>query len=297
MKKIKIIKAISLSILFIVFFFLFLSSFFLIKNTHFQPLKFAFFNFFSTLCSLKCLGKEISIPFFFETLKLLAIFLFISSLSFATFKIFKKVFRTMEFVKEIKKEAKHVLKFGIKTNIFDHEFPLAFTAGFFKPEIFLSSSLVKTLEENELKSIILHEDQHRKSLDPLKNLIVSFVSDFLFFFPIIQFFKNLYLFSTEIIADMSCISRGMKKEELALAFLKVCKIRNTENSWFFNKPLERIKFIFERKIEFVPSLKKIILSFILLLLIMGLFFTPQDKERFNQFLNHHNTCTYHNEND
>ncbi len=296
MKKIKIIKNISLSILFIVFFFIPLSSFFLIKNTHFQPLRFVFLNFSSTLCSLKCLGAEVSIPLFIETLKLLAISLFIFSLFYAIFKTFKKIFRTMEFVKGIKRKTRHVLKFGIKTNIFDHALPLAFTAGFFKPEIFLSSSLVETLEENELKGIILHEDQHRKSLDPLKNLIVSFVSDFLFFFPIIQFFKNLYLFSKEIIADMSCISMGVKKEELALAFLKVCKIRNTDSSWFFNKPLERIRFIFERKIEFVPSLKKIILSFILLLSFMGLFLAPQNKERFNQFLNHQTTCTYHNGN-
>ncbi len=81
---------------------------------------------------------------------------------------------------------------------------------------------------------------------------------------------------------------------MAHLFLKILKIRNTENSWFSNEPLERVKFLLGEKVKILPSLKGILISFILfMLLTLTILSTKNNEERFNPFLQHHEVCNYH----
>lgn len=293
MRKIKVIRFLSFFLPLCVFLSFLLGSIFLYEKINLYPLKFAFSDFSETLCSIKCIGNQALFPLFLESLKILALSLFILSFLYAVFKTIKRIYHTKNFVKKIKKKAIKVSKFGISTNIFVHNFPLAFTAGFFKPEIYLSTSLTRSLNEKEIKGIIFHEIHHKKAFHPLKNIIISFISDTLFFLPISRFFKQLYLFCTEIFADMNCISNGLTKEEIALSFLKVCKIRNTENSWFFSEPLERVKFLFEGRLKIFLSIKRMVVSIVILILLAGATFSSVEQERFKTFLQHRNVCSYH----
>lgn len=295
MRKTKVIRFLSFFLPLCVFFSFLSGSIFLYEKINLYPLKFAFFDISGTLCSIRCIGNQALFPLFLENLKIFALSLFIFSFLYALFKTIKRIYRTKNFVKKIKKETITVSKFGINTNIFEHNLPLAFTAGFFKPEIYLSTSLTESLNEKEIKGIIFHEIHHKEALHPLKNLIISFISDSLFFLPISRFFKQLYLFCIEIFADMNCISNGLTKEEVALSFLKVCKIRKMENSWFYSEPLERVKFLFEGRLKIFLSAKKIIVSIVLLILLAGVTLSSVEQERFKLFLQHRNVCGYHKE--
>lgn len=57
--------------------------------------------------------------------------------------------------------------------VFNSEYNYAFTAGFLKPEVFISKGLVHSLTQGELDKIIKHEESHKRSYDPLKKLIVK----------------------------------------------------------------------------------------------------------------------------
>jgi beta-lactamase regulating signal transducer with metallopeptidase domain len=293
MGKIKILKIFSFSLLLFFFIFFFSLSIFLIKNVSLNPLKYALFNINKTICSIKCLGEGTAIPLMIEGLRFIVLSIFLVFFTLSLFKTLKKLYITDKFVRDIETGAKTILKFGIKIKVFSHELPLAFTAGFFKPDIYISSHLFNLLEEKELKGIILHEVQHKKNLDPLKNLIISFISDSISFVPIAKFFKKLYAVCTEILADQNCISSGLKKDELALSFLKVCKIGKMEYSWFFNEPFERIKFLFGEKIKIIPSFKKFLVSIIFAVALIIVIFVPNNEGKLSSFLHHSHVCSYH----
>lgn len=293
MKKVKLISFLSFFLPLFIFLFLFSGYISLYKMINLYPLKHAFSDISGTFCSIKCLRTTALIPFLFENLKILAISFLTSSLIYGIFKTIRRIYKTEKFLNKIKKEAKPSAKYGINVNIFPHNLPLAFTAGFFKPEIYLSTSLTQFLNEKEIKGIVFHEIHHKKALHPLKSLIISFISDSLFFLPVSKLFKKLYLFCNEIFGDMNSISNGLTKEEIALSFLKVCKIRNMESSRFSNEPIERIKFLFDGKIKIIFSVKKLIISIVVLILLTVITLSSMEKEKFNPFLQHKQVCSYH----
>ncbi len=293
MRKIKIIRSVSLFLLVSLFLFLFSGSIFLAQNINLNSIKYYFSDINSTLCTIKCLGPGFLMPFSLENIKFFTLSLSLFSFAYSLTKTVERIQKTRKFVREIKKEAKPFSRFGLEINSFSHKLPLAFTAGFLKPEIFISSSLLDSLNERELKGILFHEIHHKKNYDPLKDLFISFISDSLFFIPIAKFLKNIDKLCTEIIADMNSISKGLTREEMALAFLKVCKIRKMEGSWFFNKPLERARFLLGEGMRIFPSFKKLILSIVLLILLSGIIFSPINIESRKSILHHRNVCSYH----
>ena len=62
----------------------------------------------------------------------------------------------------------------------------AFTAGWWRPRIFLAVQLERLLTEDELTAVILHEGAHARGRDPLKLSAMRFLASMLFYVPALR---------------------------------------------------------------------------------------------------------------
>lgn len=83
--------------------------------------------------------------------------------------------------------------------------PLAFCAGLFRPCIYLSTGLLDTLGDKELKAVLLHEAYHCRRYDPLRTLLADVLAAALFFLPAVSEWRDMFLTSTECAADRYAI--------------------------------------------------------------------------------------------
>lgn len=112
---------------------------------------------------------------------------------------------------------------GGRYRIIDSLKPLVFTAGVFKPEVFVSKGLIEALSEEELRAVLLHELGHGKRWDPLRLLIVRTISDALWFLPFIRELAAGFLDAAEQAADEAAVQRLPDPLDLASAIVKVAK--------------------------------------------------------------------------
>lgn len=87
---------------------------------------------------------------------------------------------------------------------------VAFSYGFFRPRICLSTSLVTQLTKNELQAVLLHESYHLKSYDPLRLIVGKTLSLMFFFIPILKDIHAHYAFSKEVAADEIVIKNSCR---------------------------------------------------------------------------------------
>lgn len=83
--------------------------------------------------------------------------------------------------------------------------PLAFCFGLLRPVICLSTGLIETLTDRELKAVLLHEEHHRRHYDPLRTLLVDVMAGLLFFLPAAAEGRNLFHIATELAADRHAV--------------------------------------------------------------------------------------------
>lgn len=132
--------------------------------------------------------------------------------------------------------------------LIDSDESLAFTAGLIFPKIYLSTSLINTLSNDEIGSVLLHEKLHQSNYDPLRKLIQDFLSDLLPFMPDKAFiFKNYSLLS-ELSADYNYINLKGSKKNLLSALNKMLSptkvlIRLSISNFSFSQ--DRIKILIE----------------------------------------------------
>lgn len=290
MRRINRLKLISLFLLFFIVISLVFLSVLSLRTSKPKYVKSAILNIPSSICSVKCLGFKSLAPFVIGGIKLFFPFFLFFSLFLSISKTIKKILKTKSFLKEIRKSAVNSRKYGVEFKIFDSKLPLAFTAGFLKPEIYISSNLMNSLMEQDIKTIIFHEAYHKKNRDPLKSILLSFLFNFIFFIPISNFLKKIYELSNEIIADMNSIEKGARPQEMASLLLKILSMNNLQSSWFSNASYERIRFLLEEKTSIFPPLCKTFIS--LALIIFGFLFvsnTPTPRS-YEYFLDHHKNC-------
>lgn len=79
--------------------------------------------------------------------------------------------------------------------------PVAFCYGLFQPRICLSTGLVASLTDPELKAVLLHEDHHRRHYDPLRTLLADLVAQVLFFLPVVAEWRTRFCIARELAAD------------------------------------------------------------------------------------------------
>ncbi|TAL19279.1 M56 family peptidase [Patescibacteria group bacterium] len=99
--------------------------------------------------------------------------------------------------------------------VFEAADSLCFSAGFFRPKIYLSSGAIKTLNDAELLAVLSHENRHRRYRDPARSTILRSLGRSLFFVPVIKLLEKRFAVAKEILADADALK--LKNGGLALA--------------------------------------------------------------------------------
>ncbi|UQZ86340.1 Regulatory protein BlaR1 [Paenibacillus konkukensis] len=107
--------------------------------------------------------------------------------------------------------------------------PMAFAAGFWKPQIVLSTGLLELLDPSELEAVIHHETFHRKHGDPLKIFLLSLLASVMWYLPILKSFHQNYKIVREILADNYAIDKLGGSADLGGALLKLLKGQTPAN--------------------------------------------------------------------
>lgn len=92
----------------------------------------------------------------------------------------------------------------------------AFTAGLWRPVIFVARDLARVLPANELAAVIAHEDAHRRRRDPLRLTVWRFLACMLFFLPVLRRLEEDMADEAEVAADDEAVAHA-HVEPLALA--------------------------------------------------------------------------------
>jgi len=115
---------------------------------------------------------------------------------------------------------------GLKSGrvvLFPSRLSFACTAGLFSPRILLSTRLVESLGDEEVKAVLRHEQSHLRRWDPLRGVLVHFLSQFFFIFPgVDRLLKRLRL-DWELKADRYALSFSRSPSDLASALVKISR--------------------------------------------------------------------------
>ena len=106
-------------------------------------------------------------------------------------------------------------------NVFDDASVAAFTLGWFKPQIFLSSTLIEKFAPDKLDIIILHEKGHQARRDPLWYFVLSLSSEIFWFVPIARIFPWQNKLKAEVRCDNLVRIKGYDSVEIARTLLEV----------------------------------------------------------------------------
>lgn len=104
-----------------------------------------------------------------------------------------------------------------------HPEPLAFTMGFFRTRIVLSTGLLELLDDDEQQAVIYHELYHLKHGDPLKTLLLYLFSSVMWYLPILKWFHQNYRIIRELLADNYSIKQMETPTHLGSALIKMIK--------------------------------------------------------------------------
>ena len=100
--------------------------------------------------------------------------------------------------------------------VFDNsEKQSAFTIGWFRPRIYLSSALVENHTPRELDIIVRHELGHRMRRDPLRQFLWSLLAELCWFIPIIRARVERMKVGAEIACDAYAALQGYSATEIA----------------------------------------------------------------------------------
>jgi len=246
-------------------------------------------------CNLRCVGIAPFLQVLGEGLKALLLISMSAFFVYALYRTVRRILRTWSFIERAGRSAFSAssvppLPFLENVTVFENRLPWALTAGFFKPKILISSGLIKALDENELRAVVLHETHHQESKDPLKGLFVSFISDFLFFLPVSRLLKNVYDLTSEMSADARSIERQADPLDLAGSLLKVQKLSGPAASWFFDPTTERAKHLLGEPSKIRLPFKKIFLTVVFLAISTAVALIPVRKSVTAMFVDHDKTC-------
>lgn len=83
-------------------------------------------------------------------------------------KSFYFLLKTKQYLNSLK-----IVKKTKEAVVFKSNRPHAFTAGFLKPTVYISSRIAKKKKEKKSKAIIFHELGHKENFDPIKDFLVN----------------------------------------------------------------------------------------------------------------------------
>ncbi len=188
-----------------------------------------------------------------------------------TLKLMQTTKNTNEDIRYIKKLKKY--KLDKNTILLNSQQPQAFCFGFLNPKIYLSTGILNTLKENEIKAIWLHEDFHRSHLHTLKRLFHNIATLFAPMFPLIKELVETQSIQDEIMADREAL-RYLGRNYLLSSLRKmIVAVDDTTSINYFasyNTLLQRIEVIYEKKIKktnYIKSSLLSLMSFVILITI------------------------------
>lgn len=109
---------------------------------------------------------------------------------------------------------------GATVRILADPTPVAFVSGLFRPQVYLSPSLIDILDDHELRGVLLHELHHRTTLAPLRSLVLEAWHRTLGWLPPVRRALGARLAALEIEADAAAVGAGVRPATLASALLK-----------------------------------------------------------------------------
>lgn len=111
----------------------------------------------------------------------------------------------------------------------DEKTVTAFTLGFLKPEIYLTSGLIQKFDPDELAIVIHHESGHCARRDPLRSTIIDALSELLWFIPFVGKHSDRLKIAAELACDTVAVENGYARNIVAGLLLKVAKGPNMFN--------------------------------------------------------------------
>jgi Zn-dependent protease with chaperone function len=247
------------------------------------------------ICDIQCVGVLPFLQVVGEAGKALLMIAISGAFLYALLRMARRISWTWALIARAESGAVPALRlppfpFLDRVTVFEGRQPLAFAAGFMKPKIYVSRGLVESLGENELHAVIRHEARHQKSKDPLKGLLVSFVSDLLFFLPVSRLLKNAYHLTEEMAADVRSVRSPAEAADLASSLLRVRQLSGAGASMFFDPVLARARNLTGEPLRISAPFKKLVLAVVFLALSAFVVMIPVRKSVTAMFLEHDKAC-------
>lgn len=133
------------------------------------------------------------------------------AVTLGTLSFLIQLWKTQKLVKRLllkrisitKRAGKILAPLGLENKVYLIKDPnlFSFCFGIISPHIIITTGLVSSLDDKELEAVILHEQSHLQSLDPLKILLGKTISWMFFFLPIFRELYNNMNTTNEILAD------------------------------------------------------------------------------------------------
>lgn len=96
--------------------------------------------------------------------------------------------------------------------------------GFIRPRIVIPRDLVRSLGDDELAAILIHEENHRQRMDPLRSLIARLGLALFHFYPLIYPVLRRLHATAEYACDEVALQSGISPSTYARAFTKTLRI-------------------------------------------------------------------------
>lgn len=181
------------------------------------------------------------------------------------------VYATSRAAINIFKEKKAVARLPLKKKggialLMDDRLKAAFTCGFLRPRIYISTGLLKSLEKDELRAVFLHELKHKKGFDPLRFLVYGFAKDLFFYIPAIKYLAGFARLKKEHEADDEASLKLGAPLSVASAMIKVARCGHVYGAAMAGEKEEvagRVRRLIEgREVSLRVPLRAVVLSIV-----------------------------------
>ena len=119
---------------------------------------------------------------------------------------------------------------GDRVRLIDSPDFYAFCFGWLRPEVCVSTAVVRELTAAELEAVLRHESWHAQRRDPLKLLVANALCSAFFFLPIVRDLARHYALEREVGADGAAVRAMKDNHPLAAALYRAATIGATGTS-------------------------------------------------------------------
>lgn len=99
--------------------------------------------------------------------------------------------------------------------------PQAFCHGLLRPRVGVTTGLLRLLDREELRAVLLHEARHLRRRDPLRRCSADWLANTLFFLPLVAMLRDHHFVASEVAADQWALERMGQERSLASALYKL----------------------------------------------------------------------------